>query len=444
MFVGPAVEVDSLAAWRAPLAAFLVQFLLCGYGQASGLVLISLHEDFGLEKAFLLPTAVVGFGLEMMLAPLIERFCAVFGARVSLLVSTAVAFVVMATMSWIPISGLAMLGVLGAGMGIARSFASFPTYNLATLAFRRHRGVAGSFMRNGVTIGAVFYPVLLVPLLDFYGSRITLLLLGAFFLNLIVATILLPTRIIDPDTGRLVTSPPKCTCSCKRNDAEDVEEGKSLQKSAKQTLRTRKPFLISYMTIAIVTMVCITQVCHIYPLFADENGHPRTIIALSISTRNGCDMLARALYGFINDRIKDKYRLVCLAFWLAFGSVGTLLMLTGAGSNLAMTVLFSVAMGLSNGIFTAGWMPLLVDFTGETLFPKVLAILMMILGALLVAGTFVVSEIVQLLDSHLLVSFAFASGILVSALGLVILALTFRCCRASPKTDETELTLFEK
>ena len=71
------------------------------------------------------------------------------------------------------------------------SMLGMPTTVLLGFYFRRRRSLANSLVKCGVGVGAVAFPPIVTYLLERYGLRGSLLLMGGVCLNIIAAASLL-------------------------------------------------------------------------------------------------------------------------------------------------------------------------------------------------------------------------------------------------------------
>lgn len=442
------VRIDSSEAWRAPVAGFIEEFLVVGYNLSSGLLLLALHQDFELRSELLLPTILIGTGLQFLLSPGIEWISSYLGYKATLLVAAILAPTSFFVLFFIPVTGASVVVFLGITLGIGRAFSKITVFKVTMIAFNRRRGAASSFLKAGASIATICFPPLFAFLLDVYGSRTTVLLTGGIFLHMLVAVVLIPSIIIDEETCMRVTPAPKLRYIRRFSEPQVARKDSSPLPSilAKQPLPVRLPFLVGVIFALWLCQCSMILSMSLFTLFADEVGLSKISIATAISVRSGVDFGTRLVNGVVFDRLEKCGKLVVMAISQILGVLFTGLLLFLTLNTDAVTAFFAYAVGLAliNAFTTTGWMQIVAIFAEKYFVGRVLSMVMLSVGLTVLIKAIACHKVFLILSSYRYFYVLVGVCHLMSGIGFVILALISSKCRPSPEQEKVNIELVRK
>ena len=192
------VPPDGGYGWFVSLGAFIALFWTAGMVKSYGVLfaeMITLYPD-NISLAAWIPAVMTTTALAM--APVASALCQRFNCRAVTLLGSLLASAGVALTSLMP--GLhAMFLTLGLLTGAGLGLATTPGIILTARYFDRRRSLANALCLSGTAAGSFTLPVLISRLLDQYGFRGTLLLLGGCLLHVCISAALfrpLATHVI--------------------------------------------------------------------------------------------------------------------------------------------------------------------------------------------------------------------------------------------------------
>jgi MFS family permease len=323
-----------------------------------------IREEFGWSSTQVSFAASLR-GLEMgLLAPLVGFLVDRFGSRKLLLCgTTAVGFglvLLSRTQSLLMFYASFLLLAFGAG-----GCTSVVTMTAVANWFHKKVGIALGIMASGFGASGLLVPFI-VSLIDLYGWRVTLVILG-----LAIWFIGLPLCLVIRDKPEQYGYHP---------DGEGVEhlgtKGEGAQINIKEVLRNRS-FLCLNIVEIIRMLATIAVVTHIMP-YLGSIGIPRTTAGLVAAGVPLCSMIGRFGFGWLGD-VFDKRQMMAAAFFCLGAGVLTLCFAQAIWAIILFLLLFPCGFG--------GMMVLrgsiIREYFGRALFSKMIGI---ILGSASVGG----------------------------------------------------------
>ncbi|XP_038049220.1 monocarboxylate transporter 11-like [Patiria miniata] len=176
--------------WAVVLACFMTEFIICGNLKALGVLITYMKEDFGTELWVVGSIVSLHYAVQSIMCPLAAALAPKFGVRSLVLVGSAlygVGLVVSALTHSIAILALALVVIAGTGV------ASVLEITHAELAyyFREKYPLAAFLTFTGTPVGMMLLGPITQVLVDTYGWRGAMLLLGGVSFHLVVAGMLI-------------------------------------------------------------------------------------------------------------------------------------------------------------------------------------------------------------------------------------------------------------
>ncbi|XP_038064138.1 monocarboxylate transporter 12-like [Patiria miniata] len=175
--------------WAVVLACFVTEFIVYANLKALGVLITSMKEDFGTELWVVGTIVSLHYAVQFTLSPLAAALARIFGVRSLILVGGAlygVGLVVSALTHSVTIMALALVVIAGAGGASAEetTFAELAFY------FREKYPLACFIALTGAPFGMMLFGPITQVLVDTYGWRGAMLLLGGFGFHLVVGGML--------------------------------------------------------------------------------------------------------------------------------------------------------------------------------------------------------------------------------------------------------------
>lgn len=210
------VPPDGGWGWLVLLASVLVNVLIPGMVKSFGVLFVEFRKVFDASPAAAAWIPALCYFLYSSLGPLSSVLSVKYSYRtVSLIGGTSAAVGMMISYYANSVAFLCVsFGVLvGTGAGLAFP----PTVYIVTSYFVRLRGLANGLCISGSALGSIFLPPLLGLLLDEYGYRGAVLIMGAITLNVWACALL-----YDPVEKHLIPARPTHTSNDKSLDTTSI------------------------------------------------------------------------------------------------------------------------------------------------------------------------------------------------------------------------------
>ncbi|XP_048744845.2 monocarboxylate transporter 12-like isoform X3 [Ostrea edulis] len=182
-----AVPIDRGWAWMILLANFLVVFLVIGFMSSFGIFFAEFMSEFNAPAS----SITIALSLQTVVFSLSSLLVLNIGSRVASIRTYIIVsgfFACSAYLISAVITDVSYL-VLSHGLifGIAYGFSYGPALVILGRYFDKKRGIASSLGNTGVSFGSLVFPPIIRALLNHYGLRGTLVVVGGIHLHLCVA-----------------------------------------------------------------------------------------------------------------------------------------------------------------------------------------------------------------------------------------------------------------
>ncbi|XP_076243913.1 monocarboxylate transporter 12-like [Calliopsis andreniformis] len=348
--------------WFVCLGSSLISLSLRSLDPSFGLLFHDLLIEFNVDSTgtsiiMSILDSIVNFS-GFLVGPLLKKYSyrkvAFFG---SLLSCTGLILTSRANSMLFIICTYSILGGLGTGLALASSFVALNTF------FDKKRGQAVGFSMAGTTLAMMLVPQFVHLLLNLYGFRGAMLIIGGGALHSIVGACLLrPLDVQDTVTVQKKQEKPTETdllLQKYNNDVKrEITNGTQNEKNEKTSKVEKEPRNSSYINklkeffdldlLRDGVYLNVIFGCSLYyvaesnfklmtPFFLAHIGMTKLEIASCLSITAFTDIIARLLLPTIFDRLKFKKRFIVWSFCLLVGigrsflaeqSKGTLLVVT--------------------------------------------------------------------------------------------------------------------
>ncbi|XP_038049219.1 monocarboxylate transporter 12-like [Patiria miniata] len=176
--------------WAVVLAFFMLQFVFFGILKALGVLITSMKEDFGTKLWVVGSIASLHYAVQFILSPLAAALARHFSGRILILVGGTfygVGLVVSALTHSVAILALALVVIAGIGV----TFVMEITHAELAFYFREKYPLAIFIALTGSPVGIMLYGPITQVLVDTYGWRGAMLLLGGVGFHLVVGGMLI-------------------------------------------------------------------------------------------------------------------------------------------------------------------------------------------------------------------------------------------------------------
>ncbi|KAK7462383.1 hypothetical protein VKT23_007982 [Stygiomarasmius scandens] len=237
---------------------------------------------------------------------------------------------------------LQLLALQGIVYAIGGALLYYPTNSYLPTWFLSRRGLANGSMFAGTAVGGVFLPFILPPLLQRYGSRVTLRFLGiGIGVGLVPGLIWIKPRVPDRRVERVPVR------------TRTVQRG-SMRENLWESLKEQVSWWLSQPGFLVLLLASTVQAFGYFmpiiwlPTFASSLNISKTNSSLVLALLNAGSVVSRLGLGFLS----DKFDPWVLALGTLVSTTLSVFILWGVcSSNLGGLLAF----GLVYGVFAGGW-----------------------------------------------------------------------------------------
>ncbi|CAH1778580.1 unnamed protein product [Owenia fusiformis] len=178
--------IDHGYAWFIVVGCFLMNVLFTGSFKSIGILFVEIREEYGASPGIV--SWLVGlFGISWALcAPLATGLGRRHGARRIVIFGGILCALGPILTAFAP-NIMAVIFFYGLLTGIGSGFAYGPSYILVVQYFNKRRSLANGIAVAGSSVGQLLFPLLLRHLVDTYGYRNSLILIGGINLNIVLS-----------------------------------------------------------------------------------------------------------------------------------------------------------------------------------------------------------------------------------------------------------------
>lgn len=441
------VTVDDIAAWRLPIAGFLCDFLLTGYASSLGILLNGLNDYFEISDEVLVITALLLSAITYIIMPAMEYVSKLIDVKTGVLISCLMMTLSNILMFFLPVTTVSVVILFGVCTGLSESFPRFIFSKLTTIAFNARKGAAVAVLRSGGLIGAMLIAPLYTFLIDFLGVRMAIFLIGAFFLNILVAVILMPSGVID-ENGRLLTPMPRfqcwqCSCISREDNVPDVglNEDNEMEpmRAIMHPLPVKLPFLLFVCTVCIIATTAVAVSAGVYVLFMADIGLPKYTIAAALSIKSGVSLFCLLfLGGFLYDKVSDRSKYFIFSIAMLVGFVGILPLLFPISNPTIVSFVHGITYGITFGLGVVGFYQMIFMITGPSYFGRALSIIQFLTGIVQICSSLGYAAMIRIFGSYRSLYFLFVGLFLAPGVLLIIAGFLFTRCSCSVQQRNPE------
>ncbi|KAK7462382.1 hypothetical protein VKT23_007981 [Stygiomarasmius scandens] len=350
---------EGFHAWSYLIAAFFVETLVWGFPMAFGVFLDDYLNDPSYASQpnaeFLLPLiGPVTTGIIYCSGPILNRILKIYpyhrrnAMRLGILFCAGSLF----GASWAT-SIRQLLVLQGIVYAIGGALLYYPTLSYLPTWFLYRRGLANGVIFAGTAVGGVLLPFILPPLLQRYGSRVTLRFLAiGIGIGLVPGLIWIKPRVSD----RRVERGPARTRTVQRSSIQGT-----LRERIWTTLKDQVSWWVSQPAFLILLLANTVQAFGYFmpiiwlPTFASSLDLSKTNSSLVLALLNAGSVVGRLGLGFLSDKL-DPW---VLALGTLVSTTLSVFILWGVCSfNLGGLIAF----GLVYGVFAGGWSTMWTGF----------------------------------------------------------------------------------
>ncbi|PAA51904.1 hypothetical protein BOX15_Mlig008821g1 [Macrostomum lignano] len=408
------ITVDGPSACIVIVGAFLMQFIVIGYLKSAGILMREFQAYFNCSNTLILFVTSTTLSLINILSPLFS----VLSRRVPLrwmVVTSGLTICLSMCLLYLAFSLPLWVACLGFCTGACLSACYSSVICKVNECFERRRDLANGICFAGSSAGAVAMPLVFTELADRYSVSGCCLLIGAYFLHLVIVGMLIPTSIVTqkhsdtdsqdaskkvaPDAhgasfvgsssqfgsrfGELAGCPTpsakpggaRSRSSTGRYSCSDGQPGRQRHDSSARgrlasLSRSQRILTLIYIVATMLSNLGFTTQYVVYPLFLAEFAVPTSTTAVLVAVSGLSDLVARVLTGCLSDRFswwrKSSIAIfgmtimgvVCI--FTAFCSVS----LTDPTNRTVLFAAYAVLAGASGGVYMSIVTSILVLFVG--------------------------------------------------------------------------------
>ena len=178
--------------WVALAGSFLAYFFADGWSYSFGIIFTSFLDHFQQGKGKTAIIAALLYGIPLLISPVVCALTSAYGCRVVAICGgliSGLSFIV----SYFAVSVNYLCITLGAFCSIGLAMTYVPAIVIVTSYFEVRRGLATGLAVTGSGVGAFVFPLLLQLLINEFGWRGALLIIGGLYFNVCVAGALFRT-----------------------------------------------------------------------------------------------------------------------------------------------------------------------------------------------------------------------------------------------------------
>ncbi|KAK7462385.1 hypothetical protein VKT23_007984 [Stygiomarasmius scandens] len=354
---------EGFHAWSFLVAAFFVEALVFGFPMTSGIFLDDyLHDPSYTSQPnaeFLLPligptTTGIIYCSGPFLNPILKTYS--YHRRNAMRLGVLLCVGSLFGASWAG-SIRQLLVLQGAVYGAGGALIYYPTLAYLPTWFLSRRGLANGVMLAGDAVGGILLPFILPPILQKYGSRVTLRYLAvAIGVGLAPSLIWIKSRVPERKVERV----PVRTRAMQRGSVP-----RSFGERVWGNLREQVSWWLSHPAFLILLLANTVHAFGYFmptiwlPTFASSLNLSQTSSSLVLALLNAGSAISRLGLGFLSDKLDPSV----LALGTSVSAALSVFILWGVcSSNLGGLLSF----GLLYGVFAGGWGVLWAGFIKKT------------------------------------------------------------------------------
>ncbi|XP_078587232.1 monocarboxylate transporter 13-like [Branchiostoma floridae x Branchiostoma japonicum] len=379
--------------WMVVVGGFIVSGCTAGIFRSLGVFFLTFSRQFHASSAETAWITSILMSVMFFLSPVGTALASTIGFRPTVMLGG-----VLSAAGYI-ISGFATrmfhlyLGI-GCLTGLGYAFTLSPIMAIVGQYFTKRRALANSLTMLGSSVTSMSFPPLFQYLMDEYGLKGALLIIGGVMLNMVVAGALI--RPLEAYSDRKVENGPKKASNNRMNDSDTVLETETRKKWSAATVRFLKTFwaqmdfkVIKIPTVALfltslflVSFGVIVPPLYIVPRAKQLQIEDYTAASL-LSVISIADMVSRLAVGAIPDNPRftrfDQYGLsLCL--------LGISNLLSPLAKTYPALVAYAIAHGACYGAFIPTSLTCLAELVGPKRLPSAIGILMSVQGFASLSG----------------------------------------------------------
>lgn len=422
---------DKGYAWVVIAVMFMSNMITAGYIKSFGITYNAIVQAYpGTSAAAGGVLMALLAGCRSLMAPLVGAAAVHFGYRPVMMFGVMLCSTGLFS-SYFCNSVPALAVTLGAMMGIG--MCSIETSQVVVLSdyFQDKKELANSVRVAGNPLGAAVLPFLLVFLFEYYGLRLTFIILSALLVQLSVLIFLIrPYKIHQ----KIVLA----NRELKARNVEDVnpeevvleletDKGSKTEKAKRFDLKLFKnPLYLTHVGMIAGLSICLPQALYFAPIFGRSIGLTPTENSIILAYQSIFDSLTRLFIGYLlNKKLFKKTH--CFAACLMIGGVGTALMPASSGFWGIIITITLHSLG-SSGFF-ATINVILIDQFGKNNVASSWGFIRMIQGILNFAYPSLLGLMVDISGSFYLTFFTMGAGMAFGGLCVALQPLVTRAAK---------------
>jgi sugar phosphate permease len=305
--------------WLVVLIAFCGSFISAGTGgYIFGQFIQPLSQTFGWSVGFVSSILLVRSLTNIAVVPLVGKLTDRVGSRPVMLIGSLIGGALFVALAWVAEPVLFYLGYSVVWAAANAMIGGIPPQAAVTRWFRRRRGLALSLVTLGISTGGVVMVPLTQVMLDNYGWRFALGVVGVGILVVMLPPVFLFMRDYPEQLGLKPDGEGKATSPAEPDEGAGARAGALAHDEREWTSAQilRSPLYwqqaIGYMFA--FAMLQVTLV-HQYP-FITHQGFDGETAALVLSIYALSAGVSKFVWGFLADRM-DVYKVAAVSNWLA-------------------------------------------------------------------------------------------------------------------------------
>ncbi|ESO92867.1 hypothetical protein LOTGIDRAFT_119991 [Lottia gigantea] len=428
------LPIDKGWAWVIVIGGFFNTFLMVGIAKSFGLLVEEFIRTFEVSTAMATMVISVSGIVYAFCAPLCIVLGEHFTARRVVMLGGLIALIGISISSLL-ISMTFVICFMGVGFGIGNSAVYGNSLVMVGQYFRKRRTLANGITVAGASIGQFTLPPLIQFLVDTYSLSGTLLILSAIYFNVTVCgSLFRPTsfylqkshniqksstnnvlaeevqnEVSDPLISNSLNAIKKdvklralmaSTGSIMLEEEIEIEDSNDINQDEKdnssRTSSTKcfcqkifdfsvlvRPIIMFYVIIAFLSFFGYFNFILFLPLHVISKGITKYDKALLISICGVGDLIGRLGSGYFGDlNLIARYKIKAIAVIF----VGIVILLFLVADNFTFLAVLSALYGFFGGVYINYIAIVLIDFVGLKIFPKALALVLLLQGSGAAAG----------------------------------------------------------
>ncbi|XP_051780834.1 monocarboxylate transporter 13 [Erpetoichthys calabaricus] len=414
--------------WMVVLSLFLVSALVFGLIRSFGVFFVEFTKYFEQPASSVSWITSIGVALQQFASPIASALCNKYGARPVVMVGGVLASLGLIVASLAATNLLHLYLSIGLLSGLGWALVFTPTVASVTRYFVKRRTLATGIGFTGVGVSSFAFSPLFQLLVEMYGWRGALLILGGLSLNLVVCGALLRPLVLLDDQVRSSTQSHSQKLYC-----HSWMSWQRLSELLDLSLLSHRSFITYVAAITFINTGYFVPYVHLVA-HGRLTGLSEYEAAFVMSATAVTDLFGRVASGWFSDL--HKFRLVHILAFLN-GLTGISLLLIPLGTSFISLLALGLIYGFFSGALTPVVFSLLPEIVGLGRIFSALGLFQMIesIGGLLGAP---LSGWLRDITGSFTVSFMVAGGLhLVGSFTLSFLPQF--CSFWNPKSQKPEL-----